>query len=290
MSAARSGREVLEDLDLRVGLHLLDRVGDGLVVERGEHAGPVARCELVDDRGEVGGVELGQPGVRDAQLDRGDARLDRVDVLPVDVALGGRQAQVAGQDPVGALDPEPAEQPGRADVDRDQVEPAVDVVEAQVVDAHDLAAVDVHDLLVEEVGAELDLVLATLELGDVDPVGRQAGARRVEARDLRPGQEDPPPVGRHDEAGDRRIAVADGDDEIVDLAERLAVGVEHGSADGLAQVEHGCHLTGGTSRRAGGATTVGRGQPSGGGTNRFPRCCRRARRRRDWDRRPRVVC
>ena len=52
-----------------------------------------------------------------------------------------------------------------------------------------------------------------------------------------------------DETGDRRIAVAEGDDQVVDLADRLPVGVKHGSADGLAQVEHGCHLTSGTSRR-----------------------------------------
>ena len=110
-------------------------------------------------------MELGQAGVRDAQPDRGDARLDRVDVLPVDVALGGRQAQVAGEDPVGALDPEPAQQPGRPDVDDDQVELAVDVVETEVVDADDLAAVDVDDLLVEQVGPEPDLVRALLRSG-----------------------------------------------------------------------------------------------------------------------------
>ena len=46
--------EVLEHLDLGVGLHLLHGVGDGLVVEGGEDARPVARGELVDDRGEVG--------------------------------------------------------------------------------------------------------------------------------------------------------------------------------------------------------------------------------------------
>ena len=83
-------REALEDLDLRVRLHLLDRVGGGLVVEGGQDAGPVARRQLVDDRGQVGRMQLGQAGVRDAELDRRDAGLDRVDVLPVDVALGRR--------------------------------------------------------------------------------------------------------------------------------------------------------------------------------------------------------
>ena len=89
--------ELLEDLDLRLGLHLLDGVGHRLVVERGQDARPVARRELVDDRGEVGRVELGQAGVRHAQADRGDGGLDRVDVLPVDVALGRRAAAGSGR-------------------------------------------------------------------------------------------------------------------------------------------------------------------------------------------------
>ena len=192
------------------------------------------------------GMELGQAGVRDAQLDRGDAGLDRVHVLPVDVALGRRQVQVAGQGPVGALDPEPAQQARRPDVDRHQVQLALDVVEAQVVDPDHLAPVDVDDLLVEQVLAQQELVVALLELGDVDGRRRQPGAGRVESRDVRPGQEDPAPIGRDDEAGDGRIAIAERDDQVVDLADRLAGRVEHRSTDGLAQIQHGCHLTSGT--------------------------------------------
>ena len=194
-------------------------------------------------------MQLGEARVRDAQLDRRDAGLDRVDVLPVDVALRGRQPDVAGQDAERPLDPEAPQQAGRADVHRDQVEHAVDIVETEVVDAHDLAAVDVDDLLVEEVGAQLDLVRALLELGDVDGRGRQPAAGRVEAGDRRPRQEDVAPVRAQDQPGHGRIAVAEGDDEIVHPAERLACGVEHGSADGLAQVEHGYHLTVGPIRR-----------------------------------------
>ena len=60
------GFEVLEHLDLRLGLHLLDRIGGGLVVERREDAGAVRRRELVDDRGEIGGMEL-RRGLRGAR-------------------------------------------------------------------------------------------------------------------------------------------------------------------------------------------------------------------------------
>ena len=108
------GLEVLEDLDLRLGLHLLDGVGRRLVVEDGQDAGPVARCELVDDRGQVGRVQLLEAGMRHAQADRGDGGLDRVDVLPVDVALGDRQPQVARDRPIGPLDAQPAQQAGGA--------------------------------------------------------------------------------------------------------------------------------------------------------------------------------
>ena len=47
--------------------------------------------------------------------------------------------------------PEPAQQAGRADVDRHEMERAVDLVEAEVVDPDHLAPVDVDDLLVHQV-------------------------------------------------------------------------------------------------------------------------------------------
>ncbi len=45
----------------------------------------------------------------------------------------------------------------------------------------------------------------------------QARAGLVERPDRRPGQEDPAAARRDDEAGHRRIAVADGDDQVCDL-------------------------------------------------------------------------
>jgi hypothetical protein len=145
--------------------------------------------------------------------------LDRVDVLPVDVPLGRRQAQVASQHAVATLEPEPAQEPGRTDIHGDEVELALHVVEAEVVDADDLAAVDVDDLLVEQILPQLDLVGSLLEAGDIDRPGREACPGHVEARDVRPGQEDRAPSRGHDETGDRRIPVADRDDQIVDLAD-----------------------------------------------------------------------
>jgi hypothetical protein len=60
MSAARLRLEVLEDVDLRLGLHLADGVGRGLVVEGGDDSDAVAAAELVDDRGQVRRVQLRQ--------------------------------------------------------------------------------------------------------------------------------------------------------------------------------------------------------------------------------------
>ena len=80
--------------------------GRGLVVERLDERALLLAPQLADHVREVGRVELGKPLVRHAQLDGGDRALDRVDVLPVDVALRDGDPQVAGDRPERALDPE----------------------------------------------------------------------------------------------------------------------------------------------------------------------------------------
>ena len=170
-------------------------------------------------------MELGRPGVRDAQPDRGDARLDRVDVLPVDVALGRRQAQVPGQDPDTAPSiPSRRSSPAAPTSTADQVELALDVVEPRSLTRTTLRPSMSTICLSSRSVAQPDLVRALLEAVMSMVAARQARAGGVEPGDVRPGQEDPAPVGRDDQAGDRRIAVADGDDEVVDLADRLAIG------------------------------------------------------------------
>jgi hypothetical protein len=113
-------------------------------------------------------MQFGETLVGNAQLDAGDRALDRVDVFPVDIALRNLAPDAAGERSPRALDPEPAEQAGGADVDGDEVEGSFDLVEAQVVDADHLAAVDVDDLAIHQVLLEADLVGPLLELGDVD--------------------------------------------------------------------------------------------------------------------------
>ena len=144
------------------------------------------------------GMQLGQAGVRDAQLDRGDARLDRVDVLPVDVALRGRQA--AGCGPGSGTRPRcpsrrsspaaptstatrwslPSTSSSRRSLTRTTLRPSMSTI-----------------CLSSRSSRSRNSFVALLELGDVDGRRSTGGAPdRVEPGDVRPGQEDPPPVGR----------------------------------------------------------------------------------------------
>ena len=149
-----------------------------------------------------------------------------------------REPEGAREGPVWAFDPEPPEQPGRPNVHGDELDRAVGVHEAQVVDAHDFAAVNVDDLLVHQVLAEPDLVRALLEAADIDRSGAQTDARLGERGDGGPREKYLAAVGCDDDAGDGRILPAHGDDQVGNLAHRLAVLVEHGPADDLAEIEH----------------------------------------------------
>ena len=148
-----------------------------------------------------------------------------------------------------------------------------------------LRPVDVDDLLVHQVGPQQDLVGPLAERLDVDRLGAQPGAVRVERLDRRQGHEDPAPVRLDDDPGDRRIAFADRDDQVGDLADRLAVPVADRPPDHLAQVEHlpprgGIRPARRWARPARASTVRGRGGP---GSIR-----RRAGRRGDWVLAPRV--
>ena len=115
---------------------------------------------------------------------------------------------------------------------------ALDLVEAQVVDANHLAAVDVDDLAVHQITLQADLVRPLLELADVDRGGAENRAAGVQGRHRTPLQEDLAAVRLDDDAGHRRVPIADGDDQVGNGSDRLAVLVAHGPADRLAQIEH----------------------------------------------------
>ena len=213
-------------------------------------------------------MELRELCVRNAQPDAGDRALQRVDVLPVDVALGHAQLEVSGERPEGPLHAQPPEQAGGPDIDRHDVQLAVNQVEPDVVDADHLATLDVHDLLVQQIRLEQDLVLVLAEDPDVDRRHAQPRAGLVERLDVGPGQEDPAPIGVDDETGHRWVLVADRDDQVGDGAERLAVRIAHRQTDALAEEAHGGHLLGGSVRRSvAGARQRSRPVPSVGGAD-----------------------
>ncbi len=230
--------EVLHHIDLRLWLHLLHGVRHGLVVEGGEHPGAVGRGELVEDTGKVCGMELGESLVGHPQLDRRDGRLDRIDILPVDVSLGGRAVEGPNDRAERAFETQAAHEAGRPDIDRDQVQSPIDVVEPQVIDPDHLPPVDVHDLAVEQVLAQQDLVRALLEDADVDLSRVEHDAGLIERPDRRPGQEDAPACGVDDEAGDRRVAVTQSDDQIIHLADGLPLPIPDGPSHDTTQVVH----------------------------------------------------
>jgi hypothetical protein len=67
-----------------------------------------------------------------------------------------------------------------------------------------------------------DLVGALAELGEVKRGGTQPGAAGVDVLDRRPWQEDLAAGSCHDQAGYRRVALTDGDDEIGDGADGIS--------------------------------------------------------------------
>jgi hypothetical protein len=221
--------KVFQHLDLGLGVHLLDGIGDGFVVERGEHTGAVLRRQLIDDFRQVGRVELGQTGVRDPQLDRRNRALNRVDVFPVDVALVKWAVEPAREAARRTFNAKAAQQSGRANIDCHQAQRALDHVQAEVVDAHDTAAVNVDDLLVHQILLQQDLVAALAELGHVECRRSQPGAAGIERLDRRPRQENLATDGCDDQAGYRRISLTDGHDEVGDGSDRIATLIADGS-------------------------------------------------------------
>jgi hypothetical protein len=79
--------ERLDDRDLHVGVELLERLGGDLLVDGLEHRFALGRRQVLDDVGDVGGMELREAPVGDLQLHpaRG-VGLEQVDELPRDDA------------------------------------------------------------------------------------------------------------------------------------------------------------------------------------------------------------
>ena len=125
MSAARSlsSDSTIDDLD--VGIDLLERLGRDLFVDRLEHRFALGGRQVLDDVGDVGGMELREAFVRDLQLDAPRrVGLEQVDELPGDDARRNLLEQRAQRERRDDALREAADGAARADVDRDDVRAA----------------------------------------------------------------------------------------------------------------------------------------------------------------------
>ena len=115
--------ERLDDRDLDVGFDLLERLGCHFFVDRLEDRLTLGGSEILDDVGDVRGVQLRQPLVGDLQLHPPRRiRLQQIDELPRDHpwrdALEQRTQGERRDDPLR----EPADRAAGADVDSDDVD------------------------------------------------------------------------------------------------------------------------------------------------------------------------
>ena len=140
--------EVVDDRALRLGVEMFERVGGRFVVERTDDARGVARREVADDLGQIGGV---QPREAESETDSwicvglrscSGATLSQAISVRGSVSTSARPRLPAA---------EPAHDAAEPDVGRDDAQRAAGARDLDVVDAHDLAAVDVDDLFVEEI-------------------------------------------------------------------------------------------------------------------------------------------
>ena len=157
-SAARSSLELAEDLDLVVLGQLLEDVGELLVVERGGDLDPALGRQLVQDAGEVGGVELLEGG---QQVGRALAGL--LDLQPAGVApLDGEGLAAAAQALAGTPDEQPGDRPVAGAL----------LLDADVLDHRGGAVLEQGHRAVEQLAEHQGLGGPLLEAAHVDQAGR----------------------------------------------------------------------------------------------------------------------
>ena len=198
--------EAADDLDLLVLVHLLEHVGQPLVVHRRRDRLALHEGERPQAVGEVRRMQVAQAGHlarHGPGVEERDDHRPRHGVRPAAAADRARRPEGDG----GDLPPDAA---------------GLRVDEADVVD--DLVA----DAPVEEVLLEQQLAAASTEVAQVDRRGAQAGAAGVEALDLRGVHEDPATLDRGDEA-DHAGRAGEGrreDDDVGDAADGRTSEVE----------------------------------------------------------------
>jgi len=148
---------------LNSGIDFFQSFRGDIFVESAEDGLAFVGCEVFDNIGDVGGMELGQPVVRNLQLDAASGiGLDEIDESPGDGARG----DFLDQKVQGGAGRESAQKAAYratgADIDGSDAQGGVKIsglgdgidLEIDIVDADDFAAVDIDDLLIEQIAIE----------------------------------------------------------------------------------------------------------------------------------------
>src|SRR5271154_6945611 len=235
-------RAVLEELPLVLVVELLEHVGLELAIIVADRLDDLlalaSRCRL-HEIGDLGGVELGQLGVRHSQAHRRDVPHERLHAGPVDES---------SERDVGArrLGQQAAKAAARARVDAHHAPGSGEQRELDLVRAHQSRALDVDQLPVEQVAFEEHLLWTALEVAQVELGLAQHHAGGSDVGDPVDAHERGPPGHGHQHARDRWVAdAAQAHDQILDLAQLLSVGVAQWAADDRGEVEDRRHLRGG---------------------------------------------
>ena len=148
------------------------------------------RIELLQDVGDVGGVQLVEALVCDGQLHFREVSVEQVHVVPGDDALVNLLVEGFRNGYDGALEPggKPSQNAANAHFGAEQSQLRARLRELKVVYAHDLKPLGVDDLSIHEVACEKHLVGLQVAEADVGRIDGKLDALAVELVDvLSPG-------------------------------------------------------------------------------------------------------
>ena len=148
------------------------------------------RIELLQDVGDVGGMQLVEALVRDGQLHFREVSVEQVHVVPGDDALVDLLVEGFRDGDDGALEPggKASQDAANAHFSAEQSQLRARLRELEVVYAHDLKPLGVDDLAIHEVAREKYLVRLQVAEADVGRIDGKLDALVVELVDvLSPG-------------------------------------------------------------------------------------------------------
>ena len=148
------------------------------------------RIELLQDVGDVGGVQLVEALVRDGQLHFREVSVEQIHVVPGDDALVDLLVEGFRDGDDGALEPggKPSQNAANAHFGAEQSQLCARLRKLEVVYAHDLKPLGVDDLAIHEVAREKHLVGLQVAEADVGRIDGKLDALAVELVDvLSPG-------------------------------------------------------------------------------------------------------